>query len=357
MLYVRPSTLPASVLQSKAARLKRRRPFDQGTVSLTNGSSPGHSNGASSSPETPSEDVVDSATVDCEPKSKHISVGKFKFFKNNKCDNNTTNNETVKVYKKTNKKYKRRELCKIVETLTERLPLNFIPVNAKISALNCKQEHMMVSPRKRILRELERVCLEDMANKRSKPKTGTGQTATVPQAGPSHASESAPPKPYNGVSNSRRDTPPSKPVSSYSINSLLSISDDSPKEDKKSSSSAYKTESPASVHSPDPSPSPEHLRRSANWSRSSPVYMSTVSYNTRPKYFYPEEVPPVPYHMYPSYHLPHTSYMGAYPGYHHPRTPPLWLQFPPIPPGPWAPLAHPLVTDHAPRDDTPSGIK
>lgn len=369
LLYLRPSCLSSHLLRCPAARLKRRRPLDPTPVP------PLPSQPTNGSPSLPASASPNPADHPFRGTDKPTAQGKFKFFRNK--SDNAMEPVALRVYKKTAKKAKRREMSVIIDSLKERLP-QFTPVNAKISALNCKQEHSMVSPRKRILRELERVSLEDQANKRSRARHTP--PAPAPQPGPSCAPD--PPKLYNGSSHSHsqsRPHPPPKPVSSYSIHSILSMSEDSAPSGspdghskKPHSYSSVKTESPVSahspdslsvkkphayacakldspvsVHSPDPSPSPEHYRRAAGvWGRSPPPvrpYMPPRAPDLA-DYYYGEG-----YSLYPGAYLAPGPYLGSYPGYVPARAPPVWLQYPPqLPPGPWAPL----LSDHAPRDDT-----
>ncbi|KAG5670951.1 hypothetical protein PVAND_001180 [Polypedilum vanderplanki] len=87
------------------------------------------------------------------------------------------------------------------------------------------QPHQHVSPRKRILRELEKVSLED--TKRSRPKSivtatiamtnGNGSIASTPPISVANIHSSS-----NGSLKTEKATPPaSRPISSYSITSLL----------------------------------------------------------------------------------------------------------------------------------------
>jgi hairless len=93
-------------------------------------------------------------------------------------------------------------------------PTSYSLANHIANTINT-QPHQHVSPRKRILRELEKVSLED--TKRSRPKTQNGNT--IP---PSSIS----PQTTNGSLKNQSDKAPtappvSRPYSSYSITSLL----------------------------------------------------------------------------------------------------------------------------------------
>ena len=98
-------------------------------------------------------------------------------------------------------------------------PSSYSLVNHIANSINT-QPHQHVSPRKRILRELEKVSLED--TKRSRPKT---QNGTIP---PSSIS----PQITNGSLKNQNDKAPTappvpRPYSSYSITSLLAHNNNS----------------------------------------------------------------------------------------------------------------------------------
>ncbi|XP_077301182.1 transcriptional corepressor hairless [Arctopsyche grandis] len=396
-LYLRPVELPPALLMMPSARRKRRRPFDVTLVTLPNGLPVHTSNGTGShSPENCSDEVdngrkVNSPALDdhkSAPLEKH--VGKFKFFKHS--SEPVRGRVTYRVYKKSKKFKKRKELCKIVDTLNDKLAAQPVSVTAKLSsAFNCKQDaaHMMVSPRKRILREFERVSLEDKANKRPRSRN----TTVLPKAGPSTLENCTavvsipPPTHQNGTQQHhhtpRREPSTSKPGSSYSINSLLSMSEESPPRrspevyhPKKSSQmhGFIKTESPVSIHSPDLSSSPDVMERQRSvrpltaympHSFTPPSHAGYASASPRPmdkfyqeSYTNPEDPSQIPYQVcIPPPYLPSTAYLTPmYPPYS-PRTPaPLWPHYPVMPPGIWAPLPHPLLTDHMPREDTSSDV-
>lgn len=126
------------------------------------------------------------------------------------------------------------------------------------------QPHQHVSPRKRILRELEKVSLEDVHIKCSRPKTINGNTSS------------------NNSSSTTSPMPPvSRPISSYSITSLLAhktnnnhhdknknasnnnhhdhMSDSAASQSEKSSASLSQQHSPSS-DSPMHSSSSSHMR-------------------------------------------------------------------------------------------------
>lgn len=90
------------------------------------------------------------------------------------------------------------------------------------------QPHQHVSPRKRILRELEKVSLED--TKRSRPKTQNHATGTM--NGNTIPTASISPQISNGSLKHQPDKAPtappaSRPISSYSITSLLAHNNNS----------------------------------------------------------------------------------------------------------------------------------
>ncbi|KAI5635882.1 protein hairless [Phthorimaea operculella] len=269
MYYCRPATLLTPVIAA-ASRAKRRRPYDtthqdsppNGLRRLTNGVCDKKRNGDADSP---GDDAVDGSSNEAKPRPSdddrwadydrekyyHMKLKKpYQYHK-------------LRVYKKTRSAFRRKELTRITDKLRERIAALPAPVNAKLAS--CRQEHMMVSPRKRILRELERVSLEDQGMKRRAKTVPALSTASYPPSpGPSHAAK---PPAHNGTARSKEQPAKSSHVSSYSIHSLLSMPDESaPRRspDAKRSPHSYpaslKTESPSSVHSPDLSPSPDNYR-------------------------------------------------------------------------------------------------
>ncbi|XP_032521210.2 protein hairless [Danaus plexippus] len=412
MYYCRPATLHTAHIAT-AARLKRRRPFDTGYHEIltngalrktcVNGSCDKKRNGDVGSPENKhckGDDVVDGPT---EAKTKtdedrwtdfdrekyfHMKLKKpYQYHK-------------LRVYKKMRPALRRKELARVLERLREKILSLPVPVNAKLA--NCRQEHMMVSPRKRILREMERVSLEDQATKRRAKTVPALSTASYPPSpGPSHTQHrgsDGPARLSNGTA-PRKETAVSKNVSSYSIHSLLSMPDESPTrrspEAKRSPHSyppSLKTESPSSVNSPDLSPSPDSYRyRYSTLSLGSPgrgaardsptppqptnppsfrAYAPPTSpYSGRPGPAWPAPPPPGPFrrdewagpgavsgmssaqYVFGYGYAPHV-YRAA-------PAPPLWMHYalaPGAPPGPWAPLAHPLLTDHIPKEEPTSDL-
>ncbi|KAJ8723751.1 hypothetical protein PYW07_007731 [Mythimna separata] len=407
MYYCRPSTLHTAAIEV-ASRLKRRRPYDTTHLDgMLNGSNSRRTltngvcdkkNGDVGSPESRgcrSEDVVDGTA----PKAKTNSDDdrwtdydreKYYHMKLKK----PYQYRKLRVYKKTKPAIRRKELTKTINKLRERISALPAPVNAKLA--NCRQEHMMVSPRKRILRELERVSLEDQGMKRRAKTVPALSTASYPPSpGPSHTAHKlaaeTPVRSHNGTA-PRKETPShvSKNVSSYSIHSLLSMPDDSPTrrspEAKRSPHShppSLKTESPSSVNSPDLSPSPDNYRYRYSALMGSPGQGGLARDSPTPppelaRYRPPYPPPTSPYgvrqwggvgaaqyrgspardewgrdvaYMYPY------SYMG--PHLYRTPPPPLWMQYPMspgVPPGPWAPLAMPLPNDHIPKDEPTSDL-
>lgn len=403
MYYCRPATLHTSVIAA-ASRRKRRRPHDTSHLdappnglrrSLTNGVSDKKKNGEAD----PGEDAVDGASAD--PKTSATSDDdRWTNFDREKYYHMKLKKpyqyHKLRVYKKTRPALRRKELTRTVDKLRERMASLPAPVNAKLA--NCRQEHMMVSPRKRILRELERVSLEDQGMKRRAKTVPALSTASYPPSpGPSHAPKppaEAPARSHNGTS--RKEPPVTKNVSSYSIHSLLSMTDESPtrrspeaKRSPHSYPASLKTESPSSVHSPDLSPSPDNYRYRYSTltlgspgqgvARDSPTPPSELA---RYRGAYAAPAPSAapspyggrqwaagagapPYRGSPSRDewrdLPPYVYGYPYaaPLYRAPAPPPLWMHYalaPGAPPGPWAPLPHPLLTDHIPKDEPTSGV-
>ncbi|KAJ2953430.1 hypothetical protein O0L34_g1017 [Tuta absoluta] len=399
MYYCRPATLLTPVIAA-ASRAKRRRPYDTSHLDsppnglrrvLTNGVCDKKRNGDADSP---GDDAVDGSSNEAKPKppdddrwadydrEKYYHMKLKKPYQYHK----------LRVYKKTRSAFRRKELTRITDKLRERIASLPAPVNAKLAS--CRQEHMMVSPRKRILRELERVSLEDQGMKRRAKTVPALSTASYPPSpGPSHAAK---PAPHNGNGAGRSKDPPaskSTHVSSYSIHSLLSMPDESaPRRSPDAKRSPHypaslKTESPASVHSPDLSPSPDSYRYRysaltlgspgpTGVARDSPTPPSELA---RYRGGYAPPAPPSPYGVRygsaggagggyrgsPSReeYLPYVYGYGY--GYapplfaRAPPPPPLWMHYamaPGAPPGPWAPLPHPLLTDHIPKDEPTSDL-
>lgn len=286
LFYCRPASLHSSIIHL-GTRLKRRKPYDStqneslnvGLKSVfTNGLDAEYGLGINSkSPAASSEDAVDGFPVKVEAAVDRKTTSKYSGM------SSKLYHSKLKAYKTSTKGPKWKELSKVVDMLRDKVSALPLPVNTKLASLNCRQEHMMVSPRKRILRELERVSLEDQGSKRRAKTVPTLSTASYPASpGPSNAAPKVPvetqtpptSKAYNGVphgSAPRRESSVTKNVSSYSIHSLLSMSEESPARrspevhvSKKSpqvyAPLTHKTESPSSVISPDPSPSPENYR-------------------------------------------------------------------------------------------------
>ncbi|KAL4706962.1 hypothetical protein ACJJTC_019500 [Scirpophaga incertulas] len=372
LYYCRPAALHTTAIHA-LSRLKRRRPYDLvhpdvainggGRRALLNGSCDGRRNGDVGSPDgsVRGEDVVDGPKAtngpdderwhDCErEKYYHMKLKKpYQYRK-------------LRVYKKTKPQIRRKELNRIVDKLREKIAALPAPVNAKLA--NCRQEHMMVSPRKRILRELERVSLEDQGTKRRAKTVPALSTASYPPP--------ASPGPSHGRANGATPRPSvSKNVSSYSIHSLLSMPDESSARrspDAKRSPHSYppslKTESPSSVHSPDLSPSPDgyRYRYSGGAGSSSPppyrgAYGAPAAYGAALRW------PPAAYRPPTPAPAPRDDWRDMSYAYPYPYAPPYayrapWVPYmaPAVPPGPWVPLAHPLYTDHIPKDEPTSDL-
>lgn len=191
LYYCRPNTLSNNAINT-ASRQKRRRPHDTTLMeSLMNGSKKPMTNGLCDKKKNGDihpEDTVDGSSND---RWTDMDRDKYYYMKLKK----PYQYHKLRVYKKCLHS-KRKELVKLVDRLHDKMLALPAPVNAKI--VSCKQEHMMVSPRKRILREFERVSLEDSSKRRARPPQ--------PAPGPSQ---------------------PRKP-SSYSISSLL-MPDETPR--------------------------------------------------------------------------------------------------------------------------------
>ncbi|XP_047536879.1 protein hairless isoform X1 [Vanessa atalanta] len=404
MYYCRPTTLHNAHIQA-ASRLKRRRPFDtnyhdtlpNGTFrkTLANGLSDKKRNGEVGSPESKnckSEDVVDAPT---DSKTK-MEEDRWTDFDREKYYHMKLKKpyqyHKLRVYKKTKSAIRRKELTRTIDRLREKIASLPVLVNAKLAS--CRQEHMMVSPRKRILREMERVSLEDQVTKRRAKTVPALSTASYPPSpGPSHTPHKPPAeassRSHNGTA-PRKETTVSKNVSSYSIHSLLSMPDESPTrrspEAKRSPHSyppSLKTESPSSVNSPDLSPSPDNYRyRYSALTLGSPGRGAARDSPTPPQpgaapafrsYAAPTSPygprawpapPAAPYrrdewagagaqYVFGYGYVPHVYRAPA------PAPAPLWMHYalaPGAPPGPWAPLAHPLLSDHIPKDEPTSDL-
>lgn len=176
------------------------------------------------------------------------------------------------------------KLSKIVKKLSEqmasRLALNgnasnghhhhastaIIPTSYSLAShiannINSQSPHQHVSPRKRILRELEKVTLEDTKRSRVPKSITTNGTSNITHLATGVAS--------NGSLTKNNEKPPassSRPISSYSITSLLAHNNTSSSSQNDSSTSQHhnrlhspeqKQKSPH-MQSPIQSPSPEH---------------------------------------------------------------------------------------------------
>ncbi|XP_041969335.1 protein hairless [Aricia agestis] len=373
LYYCRPAYLHNDHIRA-GARAKRRRPYDpggpdllppSGARRLTNGVSDRSRNGDVAG----SEDVVDAPIdgkvkiederrTDCDS-AKHYHMKLKKPYQYHK----------LRVYKKTRPQIRRKELVRTIDRLRERLAaLPAPPVNAKLAS--CRQEHAIVSPRKRILREMERVSLaadpEQATKRRAKTVPALSTASYPPSPGPSHAPKppAEPARASNGTA--RKEPAPSRNVSSYSIHSLLSMPDESParpspeaKRSPHSYPASLKTESPSSVNSPDLSPSPDGFRyrysaltlgspgRGA--ARDSPTPPHSGGFRAyappSPGAGFARWAPPVPYAAPPAHYVLGYPYAPVY------RAPaPLWLQYAPPP---WP---HPLIADHMPKEEPASDL-
>lgn len=417
MYYCRPGTLHTALIAAPA-RLKRRRPYDTTHHAslangfrrpLTNGVCDKKRNGDADSPDGRTcrgDDALDGPSDD--PRAKTSDDDTWTDYEREKYHHMKLKKpyqyHKLRVYKKTRSALRRKELARTIDKLRERIASLPAPVNAKLA--NCRQEHMMVSPRKRILRELERVSLEDQSMKRRAKTVPALSTASYPPSpGPSHAPKETPARSHNGTA--RKEPPVSRNVSSYSIHSLLSMPDESPARrspqsyppsvkmeassikmetsSMKTDSPSIKTESPSSVNSPDLSPSPDGYRyRYSALTLGSPGQGVPRDSPTPPSELarYRGYAPPSPYGARQwggagagagagaaqyrgspaREEWREVPYVYGYPYaplYRAPvSAPPLWMHYamaPGVPPGPWAPLPHPLLTDHIPKDEPTSG--
>lgn len=163
------------------------------------------------------------------------------------------------------------------------IPTSYSLASHIANSINSQSPHQHVSPRKRILRELEKVTLED--TKRSRPKSVTTNGTHPP---PQSVVVSAPTSNGSLNKNNENKAPPvsSRPISSYSITSLLAHNTTSSSSSSSMSSSinnnndssslttslhhqsrlqsptpkspVQKRKSPHNMQSPIQSPSPEH---------------------------------------------------------------------------------------------------
>ncbi|XP_026760791.1 protein hairless [Galleria mellonella] len=409
MYYCRPTTLHNAAIDA-FSRVKRRRPYDTSHLdalvngsssrkNLTNGVCSKKRNGDVDSPEarSKSEDTIDGVaskprTTSDDDRWTDFDREKYYHMKLKK----PYQYRKLRVYKKTRPLIRRKVLMRTVDKLREKIASLPAPINAKLA--NCRQEHMMVSPRKRILRELERVSLEDQGTKRRAKTVPALSTASYPPSpGPSHTQHKPPAetpvRSHNG-SMSRRETPVSKNVSSYSIHSLLSMPDESPtrrspeaKRSPHSYPASLKTESPSSINSPDLSPSPDNYRYRHSalvgspgqgpMSRDSPTPPSAELARYRAPYAGPTSpysgaagtsAGSRPWGAAGPYRGPSgpggrdewrdMGYVYPY-GYVSSLYRPLWVHYPmspAVPPGPWAPQPHPLLTNHIPKEEPTSDL-
>lgn len=146
---------------------------------------------------------------------------------------------------KIEKRLEKRKLSKIVKKLTDKvanykvalngnghhqhhshhqhastavIPTSYSLASHIANSINSQTPHQHVSPRKRILRELEKVSLED--SKRSRPKSTVSSNGNATNSNYSHQQQSSA-SVANGSLKSNEKAPVSRPISSYSITSLL----------------------------------------------------------------------------------------------------------------------------------------
>ncbi|XP_073950240.1 transcriptional corepressor hairless [Choristoneura fumiferana] len=382
MYYCRPAALHAAAIRA-GSRAKRRRPHDasppdgepdpdrrpRGEDAVDGGPSPDCNSKTNTT-------AVDDRRTDCDrEKYYHMKLKKpYQYHK-------------LRVYKKTRPAIRPKLLARTVERLAARAAAQpasaTAPAAVHAKLVSCRQEHAMVSPRKRILRELERVSLEEQGGKRRARTVPALSTASYPaEPGPGPGPGPGPSR-ANGAA---RSHPLTKNASSYSIHSLLAM----PEEARRSPHShppSLKTESPGSARSPDLSPSPDHYRYRHSAlalsspgpppapaaARDSPTPPELARY--RAAYAAPAPAPPYAARQWGAATAPfrprddwrELQYMYGYgyagapavaAGYRAPPAP-LWMHYavaPGLPPGPWAPLAHPLINDHIPKEEPTSDL-
>ena len=170
--------------------------------------------------------------------------------------NGSSSNDNTDAIAKKRRRKKRPELASIVQKLTAKVTSNLLMSGGSVRTVLAATQHQQhVSPRKRILREFEKVSLEDTTTmKRSRPKSGAGSatatttTASLASSNSNHnssnsnnnnSSSNSNNKLANGLTNEQSrtstvasvggggggsgppTTPVSRPISSYSIKSLL----------------------------------------------------------------------------------------------------------------------------------------
>lgn len=217
--------------------LKRRRPYDNTMIENSIGVK--IENGIKSSSKKESEnnvnnDMVDGKKIKQEVDECTVEENEMKLKTTKPARRNKINNKKLNTYIQ---KLIDRKLSYSIPVSNPVKPLNYGNVNnySKLDAHHLQH----VSPRKRILRELEKVSLEDSTiMKRSRPKVtvapisnGTSQTTSCTVT--SSASEMNVTKCSNGpISNTSESnsipTSTSRGISSYSITSLLGHSNSKP---------------------------------------------------------------------------------------------------------------------------------
>lgn len=294
LFFHRPERLRLSTECQKSAQAKRRRPLDKtGSVKFIK----------TEKQDEPSEEA--------------------------KCDEEKLNGSEEK---------KDGKLEKALKKLAERMTTSSLAVNGNVNATNGHHAttyslashivssisvppHQHVSPRKRILRELEKVSLED--TKRSRPKTqnSTNGNAVSPS-----------PQLSNGSVKSQDKAPPvSRPISSYSITSLLAHNNSNPPTagtaagcnsinehpNDSPSASHYQQQQRLSLsqHSPPKSPSSmQQKRKSPNGNNHSPNESPSPEHHAFHKYRPTTTAPSSSSPYSGSYHSP--NYMRGSPSPH-----------------------------------------
>ncbi|XP_055585055.1 protein hairless [Uranotaenia lowii] len=280
LYYYRPPNVRFKLSREtvKRLRLKRRRPYDTTIASV----SPLHYEIISPrelSIETV-EDTREHDAMDLKMNGKAAEVETSNAEDSNRDENvpngshvNGTKDFTIK--RRRGQLKRRKELISIVQQLTVRM-VNSVNSTPRVqlsgirSAFSNSSVQQHVSPRKRILRELEKVSLEDSSStmKRSRGKPGSNNTVVTATTATPLASVNSNGNMTSGINNSNSSnsnngklingssttephssavptTPVSRPISSYSITSLLGHNSSN---DSSSKSKQQETNSTTSHH-------------------------------------------------------------------------------------------------------------
>jgi hairless len=238
LYFHRPSTLLPIDECLKFAKLKRRRPHDK-KIQTHRVKKIVKNEGTERSNNTQNSNENENSQPSSEPTANIPSTNPVPH------DATGTNNKL-----KSSSVKNRSTLTSIVKKLSEKNP-TVISQNARMSQLSISNHHH-VSPRKRILRELEKVSLEDITTmKRSRAKT-TVMSNSIPSVSVAAHIKSPSSRNVNGNSTSEMTSlspsiqqSSSRPISSYSITSLLGHNSESSK--NSSNNNNYRKEQPLSA--------------------------------------------------------------------------------------------------------------